>query len=62
MRATPDGGLETSVTDDAEPERRRRSFEAIEERVKQLHGTIRVDAADGGTRVVATLPPYATRR
>src|SRR5213595_3362963 len=26
MRATDDGGLETSVADDAEPERRRRSF------------------------------------
>jgi signal transduction histidine kinase len=56
------GGLETEVADDAEPERRRRSFEAIEERVKQLHGSIRVDAADPGTRVVVTLPAYATRR
>jgi signal transduction histidine kinase len=62
MKGTPDGGLETCVADDAEPERRRRSFEAIEERVKQLHGTIDVEADDGGTRVVVTLPPYATRR
>jgi signal transduction histidine kinase len=62
MQATRDGGLETCVADDAEPERRRRSFEAIEERVKQLHGKIDVDADDGGTRVVVTLPPYATRR
>jgi signal transduction histidine kinase len=62
MKATGDGGLETCVEDDAEPERRRRSFEAIEERVKQLHGKIDVDADDGGTRVVVTLPPYATRR
>lgn len=62
MQATADGGLETCVADDAEPERRRRSFEAIEERVKQLHGTIRVDVDGEGTRVVATLPPYATRR
>jgi two-component system NarL family sensor kinase len=63
MTPTPDGGLETSVADDAEPERRRRSFEAIEERVKQLHGTITVAAGDaGGTRVVVTLPPYAVRR
>lgn len=62
MHATADGGLETCVADDAEPERRRRSFEAIEERVKQLHGTIRVDVDGEGTRVVATLPPYATRR
>jgi two-component system NarL family sensor kinase len=62
MRATDDGGLETSVADDAEPERRRRSFEAIQERVKQLHGTISVTSADDGTRVLVTLPPYATRR
>jgi signal transduction histidine kinase len=62
MKATDDGGLETCVADDAEPERRRRSFEAIEERVKQLHGKIDVDADDNGTRVVVTLPPYATRR
>ena len=62
MRATEDGGLETRVSDDAEPERRRRSFEAIEERVKHLHGTIAVDAGDHGTRVVVTLPAYATRR
>lgn len=62
MRALDAGGLETVVADDAEPERRRRSFETIEERVKQLHGSIRVDAAEPGTRVVVTLPPYATRR
>ena len=62
MKATTDGGLETCVADNAEPERRRRSFEAIEERVKQLHGTIEVDVDDEGTRVVVTLPPYATRR
>jgi two-component system, NarL family, sensor kinase len=62
MRATEDGGLETCVSDDAEPERRRRSFEAVEERVRQLHGTIDVEAGDQGTRVVVTLPSYATRR
>jgi signal transduction histidine kinase len=62
MRATDEGGLETRVSDDAEPERRRRSFEAVEERVKQLHGTIDVDAGEQGTRVVVTLPSYATRR
>jgi two-component system, NarL family, sensor kinase len=62
MRATGDGGLETCVADNAEPERRRRSFEAIEERVKQLHGKIDVDVDDEGTSVVVTLPPYATRR
>ncbi len=62
MRATADGGIETTIADDAEPERRRRSFEAIEERVKQLHGTIAVDAGEAGTQIVVALPPYATRR
>ena len=62
MKATTDGGLETCVADNAEPERRMRSFEAIEERVKQLHGKIDVHVDDAGTRVVVTLPPYATRR
>jgi two-component system NarL family sensor kinase len=62
MHITADGGLETTVADDAEPERRRRSFEAIEERVKQLHGTIRFDSDEAGSRVVVTLPAYATRR
>ncbi|HZQ15330.1 MAG TPA: histidine kinase [Gaiellaceae bacterium] len=62
MRALADGGFETVVFDDAEPERRRRSFETIEERVKQLHGTIAVGAEGSGTRISVTLPPYATRR
>jgi signal transduction histidine kinase len=62
VEPTEDGGLRTCVSDDAEPERRRRSFEAIEERVKQLHGTIGVDSEESGTRVVVTLPSYATRR
>jgi signal transduction histidine kinase len=62
MQATKEGGLETCVSDDAEPERRRRSFEAVEERVKQLHGTIDVKVDDSGTQVVVTLPSYATRR
>jgi signal transduction histidine kinase len=63
MKATTDGGIETAVADNAEPERRRRSFEAVEERVKQLHGTIEIDADDeDGTRIVVTLPPYAARR
>jgi two-component system, NarL family, sensor kinase len=62
IRTTEDGGVETTVADDAEPERRRRPFEAVAERVKQLHGTIAVDAGDAGSQIVVTLPPYATRR
>jgi two-component system, NarL family, sensor kinase len=59
---TADGGFETVVSDNAEPERRRRSLESVEERVKQLHGTIDVEAEDAGTTVKVTLPSYATRR
>jgi len=63
MRGTPEGGIQTTIVDDAEPERRRRSLEAVEERVKQLHGTVVVEAGAGvGTRVVVTLPPYTARR
>ena len=39
---TDDGGLVASVADDAEPERRRRSLETIDERARQLHGTLEV--------------------
>jgi signal transduction histidine kinase len=57
-----DGGVETVVVDNAEPERRRRSLESVEQRLKQLHGTITVDSDDDGTHVRVTLPSYATRR
>ena len=62
MTASPDGGIETRVSDDAEPERRRRTFEAIEERVRQLHGTIEMTVEDDSTIVTVALPAYATRR
>ena len=62
MDPTDDGGLRTCVSDNAEPERRRRSYEAVEERVKQLHGTIEVESDDHGTKVLVTLPSYAARR
>ncbi len=62
MSSTPDGGVETRVSDDAEPERRRRSFETIDERVRQLHGTIDVVVEGNVTTVKVALPSYATRR
>ncbi len=55
-----DGATETVVTDDAPGERRRRTFEAIEERARTLGGRFEVDqGADGGTAVRVVLPPYA---
>ena len=63
LAQTPDGGVEVSVADDADPERRRRSFDAIEDRVQQVHGEIEVVAdADHGTAVRVTLPPYTAQR
>ena len=62
MTTTADGGIETRVSDDAEPERRRRTFETIEERVKQLHGTIEMTVEQERTTVTVVLPAYATRR
>jgi two-component system NarL family sensor kinase len=60
---TEDGGVNVGVADDAEPERRRRSLETIEERVRQLHGAVVVDAgANGGTEVSVALPAYVARR
>ena len=62
MTPTGEGGVQTCVSDDAEPERRRRTFEGVEERVKQLHGSIDVDVAGDRTTVTVTLPSYASRR
>ena len=60
---TDDGGILAAVADDAEPERRRRSLESIEERVRQLHGTLEIGAPeDGGTRIAVTLPAHTARR
>jgi signal transduction histidine kinase len=63
IKTLPDGGAETEVRDDAAGERRRRIFEAIEERVSQLHGTLDVTATDGGGNAVrVVLPASAARR
>jgi signal transduction histidine kinase len=62
LSRTPEGGVEVSVSDDADPERRLRSLEAIEERVRQVHGKIDVSAGDGGTDVRVTLPAYTAQR
>lgn len=58
-----DGSVETCVADDAPGERRRRAFEAIEERVRQLHGDVSLDAGpDGGTVLRIVLPAYTATR
>ena len=58
------GGVETVITDDGSGERRRRVFEALEERARTLQGRVDVDRSsdEGGTVVRITLPPYTARR
>src|SRR5947208_10337936 len=63
MRQGPDGGIETTISDDAPGERRRRSLEELEERARTLSGDLTVDQRpSGGTTVRVALPPYATSR
>jgi signal transduction histidine kinase len=55
-----EGEIATEISDDGAGERRRRSFEAIEERARTLNGRMTVGAgANGGTAVRVLLPWYA---
>jgi signal transduction histidine kinase len=59
VRQAPDGGVETSIADDAPGERRRRSLEEMEERARTLNGNLTVEhGAHVGTTVRVVLPPY----
>jgi signal transduction histidine kinase len=60
VSANGGGGVETMIVDDSPGERRRRSFDAIEERVRSLQGRVAIETSpDGeGTAVRVTLPPY----
>jgi signal transduction histidine kinase len=58
-----DGTVETVIADDGAGERRRTSFEDIEERVRTLSGRLDIDAGEfGGTAVRVVLPSYAAHR
>jgi len=62
IRELDDGSVETIVADDAPGERRRRAFEAIEERARQLHGSVTMAAgSEGGTELRLVLPPHTAR-
>ena len=55
-----DGEIATEISDDGTGERRRRSFEAIEERALTLNGRMSVGPSEnGGTAVRVVLPRYA---
>ena len=51
--------LELTIRDDAPSERRRRSIEALEERMRTLGGTINVDHDDQGSTMRLVVPIYA---
>ena len=54
-----DGTVETIVSDNGAGERRRASFDDIEERARTLSGQLEVEAGeDGGTAVRVVLPSY----
>jgi signal transduction histidine kinase len=58
-----DGTVETVIADDGAGERRRASFDDLEERARTLNGRLEVDAGDdGGTAVRVVLPPYVAHR
>ena len=61
VQRTAGGGFEAVVADNAPGERRRASFDAIDERARTLSGRLDVDqGADGGTTVRVVLPPYTS--
>jgi signal transduction histidine kinase len=58
-----DGSVEAVIADDGAGERRRATFDSIEERARTLSGRLHVEAGeDGGTAVRIVLPSYAARR
>jgi signal transduction histidine kinase len=58
-----DGSVEAVIADDGAGERRRASYDDIEERTRTLSGQLEVEAGqDGGTAVRVTLPSYAAHR
>jgi signal transduction histidine kinase len=63
LQPTDEGGVVATVIDDAEPERRRRTFETVVQRVRQLHGELDVEPVEGqGTEIRVTLPSYTAQR
>ena len=57
------GGATVTIADDGAGERRRASFEDIEERARTLSGRLDIEAGeDGGTAVRIVLPSYAAHR
>jgi signal transduction histidine kinase len=63
VAARDDGTVETVISDNGAGERRRSSFDDIEERARTLSGELTVEAGeDGGTAVRVVLPSYVAHR
>jgi signal transduction histidine kinase len=61
--AAGEGRVETVIADDGTGERRRASYDQIEERARTLSGSVEVESgADGGTAVRVVLPSYVAHR
>ena len=63
VASRPDGGLRAEVVDNAPGERRRATFDELEERARTLNASFEVDQRDddSGTTVRVTLPPYVAQ-
>jgi signal transduction histidine kinase len=60
---TGDGSVQAVIADNGTGERRRATFDEIEERARTLGGQLFVEAGpDGGTEVRVVLPPYVAHR
>jgi signal transduction histidine kinase len=61
--AAGEGRVETVIADDGAGERRRASYDEIEERARTLSGSVEVEAGqDGGTAIRVVLPSYVAHR
>ncbi len=56
-----DGGARLTVVDDGQPERRRGSQEAFDERARPISGQVQVERSDSGTTLTVVLPAYTAR-
>ena len=63
VASRPDGALLAEVIDNAPGERRRATFDELEERARTLNASFEVDQRDDdtGTSVRVTLPPYVAQ-
>lgn len=59
LTATPAGGADLTITDDATRERRQAVLDGLAERADELNGSLGAEHADGRTTIRVSLPPSA---